>query len=405
MELKIRNDRNDSFLKDVRKLEKRAKVIGVPFAVGHVGETVETHPKKPDEKIVYQNYIVTAGDLKFGDYRLVGTLDTTVSGSACLVHEVPGESVPVEYRSHNGSCDHCNKIRSRKMVCVLAHNETGKHVAIGRSCVKDYIGYDVNALLGFHENFSKAVEAWENDEFDSFGDGGSYSPAFDTVRVAAVATSLIRSEGYISRDTALDQEIMSTRDSVELFCFEPTFSNPEDFAEYKRWKEKVEPTEADVETAKAAIEWIKDQVADMSYTHNLQVIAQNEYVERRNFGYWVSLPNAYARAMEHQRQRQAETENTLNEHFGEIKKRYELELTVGRKCFRDSQWGGKYIVNLADDDGHQFVWFGTNQLAEEIKTGETIKVKATVKDHGEYKDIAQTVLTRVTAVERELEAA
>ena len=55
----------------------------------------------------------------------------------------------------------------------------------------------------------------------------------------------------------------------------------------------------------------------------------------------------------------------------------------------------KTAVSMTDEDGNNAVWFACG--AKDYRTGETFKVKATVKRHGTDRDgNKQTVLTRCT---------
>lgn len=94
------------------------------------------------------------------------------------------------------------------------------------------------------------------------------------------------------------------------------------------------------------------------------------------------------------------------------KKRADFELTLvndyegyGRAyTYYDS--GEFHIYTLRDADGNCYVWKTQNPLGMwgededgyekwvECEVGGTVKLKATVKEHGEYKGVKQTVLTR-----------
>ena len=90
---------------------------------------------------------------------------------------------------------------------------------------------------------------------------------------------------------------------------------------------------------------------------------------------------------------------------GEIKKRYELELTLTKILEFESQFGRVQFHIFFDDNENQFVWYANNtEIAIKnddrvVDIGDKIKVKGTVKKHKEYNGIKQTVLTRVTGIE------
>lgn len=104
-------------------------------------------------------------------------------------------------------------------------------------------------------------------------------------------------------------------------------------------------------------------------------------------------------------------------HLGVVGQRVEVEVTVVSAKDFDSDYGTKYLVIMETAD-HQtlktwnsgdFGWQAQLRLEDARKAAEraeenshwiepvTVTIKATVKDHGEYKGIPQTELTRVTA--------
>lgn len=101
-----------------------------------------------------------------------------------------------------------------------------------------------------------------------------------------------------------------------------------------------------------------------------------------------------------------------SEWVSEPKKRIDLSLTLVNEyeyegytySYYDS--ATSYIYTLRDDDGNCIVWKTKNPLAMwvedesghdewvEAEVGDTIQMKATIKEHGEYKGTKQTVVTR-----------
>lgn len=102
-------------------------------------------------------------------------------------------------------------------------------------------------------------------------------------------------------------------------------------------------------------------------------------------------------------------------HIGNIKDRIELAVTLIGDYEFTSYYG--YVENLnhiytfKDEDDNMFVWKTTNIIGIDtvddngndiwygIRKGDKIQIKATIKEHSEYKGTPQTVLTRVKALE------
>lgn len=83
-------------------------------------------------------------------------------------------------------------------------------------------------------------------------------------------------------------------------------------------------------------------------------------------------------------------------HVGKVGERVTLTCTVQFRTGFDTQFGWKSIVSMLDQDGNCVVVKSTSFHAEK---GETLTLKATVKEHGEYRGEPQTVLARVKVLE------
>lgn len=102
-------------------------------------------------------------------------------------------------------------------------------------------------------------------------------------------------------------------------------------------------------------------------------------------------------------------------YIGEVGKRMELALTL-KKTFEFSTTFGyrpqtMYIYSFEDANGNTFVWKTAATIGMDkevslkngdsriefdfVRNGDSIVVKATIKEHSEYKGIEQTVLSRV----------
>lgn len=77
--------------------------------------------------------------------------------------------------------------------------------------------------------------------------------------------------------------------------------------------------------------------------------------------------------------------------IGEKGQRRDFELTVTFTTSFETQFGTLHVHNMTDAAGNVVVYKGGRRIAAR---GETIKVKATIKEHGTYKDVKQTVIAR-----------
>lgn len=81
----------------------------------------------------------------------------------------------------------------------------------------------------------------------------------------------------------------------------------------------------------------------------------------------------------------------LSEWVGVVKGRYDFTFTLRLVLTMDGIYGTSYLHVGADDVGRVIVYKGTKRLGDK---GETVTVKATVKDHSIRDGVKQTVITR-----------
>ena len=94
-------------------------------------------------------------------------------------------------------------------------------------------------------------------------------------------------------------------------------------------------------------------------------------------------------------------QKAISQHVGEIGQRLTISGTFEYTAFfevpsfRGFGTDTMYIHNFKDDDGNVLVWKTSSCLNRDaIYEGDQVQIKGTVKEHSEYKDEKQTVLTR-----------
>jgi len=108
------------------------------------------------------------------------------------------------------------------------------------------------------------------------------------------------------------------------------------------------------------------------------------------------------------RERTWEEKRKSSKHVGTVKERLTLTLTYTGNYSFEGHYGYQHLHFFTDDNDNAFVWktstYGTvrDELGIEVERGSTVKVKGTVKKHGEYKGQNQTELARVKVIENEV---
>jgi len=78
---------------------------------------------------------------------------------------------------------------------------------------------------------------------------------------------------------------------------------------------------------------------------------------------------------------------------GEIKQRLEFNVEVLRISEFEGYYGIGHRFEFVDEDGNIFVWFTNSE--QEIEEGSKIRIRATIKDHSEWKGCKQNIVNRV----------
>lgn len=93
-----------------------------------------------------------------------------------------------------------------------------------------------------------------------------------------------------------------------------------------------------------------------------------------------------------ERQRVREVEGRVSEYVGKVKERIEFEAEVIGVYGTEGFYGHIDIVRFKDARNNQFTWFASDYT--DLKRGDRMTIKGTVKKHDDYKGVKQTVLTR-----------
>lgn len=346
-----------------------------------------------------------------GGWQFVATLTPLPQegGEAVnLIQTVPGMECPAEYaKPHSvGRCDQCNTKRYRKETFV-AQNAEGETRAVGRNCLKDFLGHSNPERLaswaawlceldtvcgGYSERGGRAVETYTLEDY-----------------LTSVA-SVVAVRGFLGTTRARDEGGTPTVSWVALL------NDPNPFGEVSKReraeliseiKDKVD-TETVREQVQAAIKWALDMDVDAmmerggdSYLLNLALLARAGFVGRKTAGLAASMPTAYMRAMDKLKESAA---RPASQHIGTPKVREDFVVRVERVIITEGYYGSTYIYKLtgntmagAADLVNDITWFATNEA--DMKEGGTYHIKATVKEHGDYNGRPQTVVNRAKVLE------
>lgn len=289
---------------------------------------------------------------------------------ARYVYPSPGIEVNRNEFEPIGACDHCGANRYRNATYLVKNTETGETMQVGSTCVKDF--------LGWHVSFAFVTEKEVTDELNDLLDGVKKSETYPVDLVIAVAWAVTKSFGYAPT---------SATDSTKAIVLNVLRKNHD-------LKEELQDLASEASRKVEQIrEWLSKQHGS-EYIVNLQEAVASGDVTMKSIGLVVSLPYAFERSETKRIERERESSGITNEWFGDVKERVTLSVQILKIHIFENYFGQTTLYTLADDVGRRFVWFSSNNL-NLGGVGDTVKIKGTIKEHSTYRDVKQTVLTRV----------
>lgn len=384
--------------KDFEKLAKRAKKLGVEPPRFDIIDTVEEKDEKTGEVAVYKMVKVVGEAPKLPGWEFVAVLQHTAAGN--IIRGVPTADVgPDElaaFRQRGPVCDHCKIRRQRNETFVVRDEKSGELKQCGRSCLKDFTGHkSPERVAAWVEVLAEFVDTRMRDaESEGYGADRLYEA---TDNFLANTIAIIRNEGWRSKKQAMESGSGGATANRAL-----------DNLHYARTPAQrhrmVEVTDADRKEAKEILAWAAKRLEnpESDYEHNLAVAAKLGHVE--SSGILASLVPFYLREVaKAERLKVAKKLAVDSVHVGEVGKRQEFTLTLQRSFNFETQYGTMFIHNFTDPDGNIVIWKTNSpnipspdpESTPPFRDGMTYNVKASVKEHGEYKGAKQTVLTRM----------
>ena len=297
-----------------------------------------------------------------------------VEGSSNIIHIINSKlNIPQEYYHSDLVCDHCNTNRKRKSTVLIYNENTQEFKQVGKQCLKDYTGYFDTQIVAYMEQFIKTTDEYSSINIKASKYAGRY---YDLRQVLEVAVYDVYCRGYHKYDPYSDEP--STRDEVLNCLHSDVFEIPEIA------RNSVEVHVDDM------LRYITSYESDDNYIMNLKAVCNREYVDEKHMGLAVSLVPTYQNYLNGSRKRTADMSNS--KHVGNIKDKITFDVQYAYMVTAiDSMYGTSYMYKIIDNDGNVYIWYSSRYYdnADEWKT-----LTGTVKDHTEYQNVKETILTR-----------
>ncbi len=323
---------------------------------------------------------VTGEPPRYQGWRFVAAVDS-VDGKAVLRYP-PGTAPTVANdRVRPGECDHCHTTRLRRSTVLVAHDDTGRLLQVGRSCLKDFLGHSSLPVFLTDDDVTAHLRPTG---------AGSAVAGWDTDTVLAYAWAAVTAFGW-TPTSAADSRRPPTRDLVRDALGHDAHTQDLRAVLAPHLAEAV----GQAPVIRAAL--LAGLTATSGYEANLTAVLRCDQVEARHLGLAVSAIAAHQRLhIQQERAAAVEQARTVVDHAGVVGERVTLTGTVTTALRVDGYtYHSPDQVLLIIDAGTAVAKTTTTAAwAYHVKVGDQITVTGTVKAHTEWRGLKQTVLTR-----------
>lgn len=369
------------------KLQRRAERKGFTGRVTLTGKPATRQYRTPGGLPITQHgfdVTIRGEPPSYEGWRFVAAVDAVDGG--IILRSPPGSttSIPTDH-IRAGACDHCHTKRTRRSTVLVAHEETGQLLQVGRACVKDFLG---------HNTFP--VFLTEDELRNTLRTGGTPPAAtWDVDTVLAYAAAAVEAFGW-TPSSAHDPGCVPTRDRVRLALVGGRGAD--------LLRTSLEPFLADAQEHAPHIrdELIAGLDGTSGYEANLLAVLRAASVDARHLGLAVSAITAHQRLTTQRHQQQARrVASGAVEYAGTVGEKLTMSGTV-RTAMRvegytyHSPASALLVVDCGTAVAKMVTAAG---WAYAVKVGDQLTVTGTVKQHADYNGTKQTVLTRPKRVD------
>lgn len=381
----------------VERLDRKARKLGMaPLEINVLEEAVKPWTRETVdledrlsqfrvEHIVAVKVSISGEPPKLDGYRLLARIDMAAIPAARVTPlEWAYSRLPDPYRSGDatGDCSHCKKRRERRYLFLMEEMATGVVLEVGKTCLKDYIGHQgAESMMARAQLLVSVINMME--EIDEVGLSGGRPPeaVIELRWLVAAAVMQIRERGFVSRTRAEETGDLATAEIVGEMARSALMVS-------KGMKAFVSE---DVARADAVIAWARQVLPLQAELNEFETMivhhARFDMVGlKRGAGVMTAAVTAYDRHEE-----SAVTGESMKAlgYAGDPGDQLEMEVVRKRSFSSDTRWGLMWKHIFCDLEGRYIVW-KTGKALE----GNKVVLKGRVKEHGEYRGIPQTVVTR-----------
>jgi hypothetical protein len=322
---------------------------------------------------------ITGDPPRYAGWRFVAAVDAADGGT--ILRYPPGSTAEVPNdQLRAGECDHCHTTRARRSTVLVAHEESGQLLQVGRSCLKDFLGHTTLPVFLTTDDVSASL-------------GGSLSgtpAAWDVHSVLTYAAAAVEAFGWTPA-SASEHGRVPTRDLVQLALKGGRGAD--------QLRDQLAPHLADAtdRAPKIRSELLAGLTAGSGYEANLVAVLRGDAVDAKHLGLAVSAIPAHQRLTD-ERAREASRREAAQtvDHVGVVGEKVTLSGVVRTALRVDGYtYHSPASVLLVVDCGTAVAKLTTAAAwAYGVHVGDPLTVTGTVKAHTEWNGLKQTVLTR-----------
>lgn len=376
------------------RIQNKCRKYGCDFSYEKLGEEFKTIKDESGNDTTIKMIVVKAeGKAIVNNWKFVATLEHTANGN--IIDKYASEiEIPERYYNCDAFCEHCKTKRRRKDTYIIQNTETGEFKQVGRNCLCDFTaGLDASGVASYISAFDELIKG------ETPYEGCSYTRYYNLVEYLCHCKETVDKWGYrkaYERNATYDMAYIN----MKIFNNEkPFWWNDRDVAEKRRELESVNYNPSKhTEYIKNALEWLKAKDEDNNYIHNLKTACATEYVHRLSLV--CSLIPTYDRDVAFQMEKRIREEKRIaeqkamqkSEHIGNVGDKITATIDSWKILASwDTQWGTTRMYQFVDTDGNVLIWKSSKYIDDEEQL---TTIKGTVKEHGEFRDVKQTILTR-----------
>ena len=360
-------DNVPALIRHARDLLERARKAGVEC---RLEARIEPRPQVLRDGDLHQWVTILSAPPRVAAWSLAARYDIDPLGLAATVpHAVPGVELPRRFWTLGEPvCEHCNTVRDRRAVFLLAHAD-GRHLLVGRSCLTAFLDRpDAERVAALFDTLAPDDVVGRHLFRDPGAPnyGGGY---LDGVEELAWTAAIVARYGWRSVAKA-DADRQASASRLAFLMNRPS---PKLAALWEAERRACEPTDEHYAAAAGPSIWCGASPADSEYLVKLKAIAGAAAVHIRDRALWCSAITLHIRWRSKELERSAvadappiETGRQLV--AGRIVK---LDLKSYRNFVRE-------VMTVQDGHGRKF-WGTQPRFLYDAKEGDPVAFSADVE--------------------------